>query len=51
MRMRAMVLSFLPPRQTSGLFVDRPSRIYPLNNYDMTKLGPPEDSLKQKLVS
>ncbi|MBD2515670.1 hypothetical protein H6G93_11725 [Nostoc sp. FACHB-973] len=46
-----MVLSFLPPRQTSGLFVDRPSRTYPLNNYDMTKLGHPENSLKQKLVS
>ncbi|MDZ8081662.1 MAG: hypothetical protein RMY36_004095 [Nostoc sp. SerVER01] len=51
MLMRARVLSFLPPRQTSGLFVDRRSRTYPLNNCDMTKLGPPEDSLKQKLVS
>ncbi len=51
MRMRARVLSLLPPRQTSGLFVDRPSRSYPLNNYNMTKLGPPEDSLKQKLIS
>lgn len=51
LRMRAKIWSFLPPRRTSGLFVDYPSRCYPLNNYDMTKLGPPEDSLKQKLVS
>ncbi|MFB2917749.1 hypothetical protein [Aerosakkonema funiforme] len=46
---RAWVLSYLPPRTRSGLFVDRPSRSYPVNDYDVTKLGPPDENLKKKI--
>jgi hypothetical protein len=44
---RAWVLSYLPPRTRSGLFVDRPSRSYPDNNYDVAKLGPSDENLKK----
>ncbi|MFB2934795.1 oxygenase MpaB family protein [Aerosakkonemataceae cyanobacterium BLCC-F154] len=46
---RAWVLSFLPARTKSGLFVDRPSLSYPANNYDVTKLGPSDENLKKKI--
>lgn len=46
---RAWVLSYLPARTRSGLFVDRPSRSYPANNYDVTKLGPSDENLKKKI--
>lgn len=46
---RAWVLSFLPERTKSGLFVDRPSRSYPDNNYDVAKLGPSDENLKEKI--
>ncbi|MBW4492938.1 MAG: hypothetical protein KME26_07595 [Oscillatoria princeps RMCB-10] len=50
LRARAALLSFLPARTTSGLFVDSPSRSYPNNDYEITKVGPPDDNLKQKIT-
>lgn len=51
MRSRANILSFLPPRRTSGLFVDYPNRSYGANSYDIAKIGPDDENLKQKLAS
>ncbi|OWY64187.1 hypothetical protein B7486_48650 [cyanobacterium TDX16] len=48
LRSRASLLSFLPERLDSGLFVDRPSRSYPTGNYDLTKIGPPDENLQQR---
>lgn len=48
LRSRANILSFLPERLDSGLFVDRPSRSYPTGDYDITKIGPPDENLQQR---
>ncbi len=48
LRSRAIVLSFLPERLDSGLFVDRPSRSYSTGGYEITKIGPPDENLKQR---
>lgn len=48
LRSRASILSFLPERLDSGLFVDRPSRSYSTGDYDLTKIGPPDENLKQR---
>ncbi|MCT7982716.1 hypothetical protein NG796_05350 [Laspinema sp. A4] len=49
LRSRGILLSFLPPRTTSGLFVDHPSRSYPNKDYNIAKLGPSDENLKQKI--
>lgn len=49
-RARAWILSFLPPRRTSGLFVDYPNRSYGADGYSIEKIGPDDENLKSPVA-
>lgn len=48
LRSRANILSFLPERLDSSLFVQRPSRSYATGDYDITKIDPLNENLRQR---